>query len=220
MAVTGWRYPGTNSGSNWMNLSNTRADGGGYASWGGGYQTETSDLWATNFDFGAELPANYSVQGVEMQTKAQAYGCNTGFVRSLFPLFGSYGDLLPATPGYPYGQPLESAPTFSTYTYGGSTFTSGGTLTKAIVEDPAFGFYGSWRYYVEYGAYDMIQVDFMRMRIYYTEVTKQTDLAVKDGGVWKTVDPLGVKDGGTWKEPVKFSVRDGGVWKKIYGTEA
>jgi hypothetical protein len=41
---------------------------------------------------------------------------------------------------------------------------------------------------------------------------------VKDGGVWREVDPSGfyVKDGGVWREVAEGWAKDGGVWRQVF----
>jgi len=169
MADTGWKLPGTavanrtiaGSDDDWTGADNIKVDDFSNASVTMGAGAESSGLAASNFDFSA-IPAGATIDGIEAQVGAYTASLSSVSVAALRLILADNSD-----GSVSKHADLTFFNTFpTTDEVGGAADLWSETITRANVQDIDWGFFIGVQ---TSGLGDGGNVDFMQMKVYYTE---------------------------------------------------
>lgn len=159
MAVTAWKSPSANSGSDFTNTTNAYTSDDSYATNGNRAGT------AAFTGFGFSIPDNATIDGVEV-TLEHKVSANTAniilFLRnnsnSTYPFLGDTS---------PTNDKSTSSTTDTTTTFGSSTYLWNASLTPSVVNASDFGVYMSGEPSSPFPSFTY-SLDCIQMRIHYT----------------------------------------------------
>lgn len=171
MVVTDWKSPGTVVSDDlvgtvaWSNPSYAIDDDTNYAKVVGlVYEGKTTYLKATNFGF--EIPTGAVIDGVEALVHHTSFGICDDEVKIVLANT-AIGSTNKAT-GYSTGGAFESV------VYGGSDDLWGESWTASDINSTNLGVVWSGLGFGLGGVGNGVSVDYIRMRVYYTETTTPT----------------------------------------------
>lgn len=212
MAVTDWKYPGTAAsvvvGSDyvdWTNPNNIKADDTSYATISLNKLGISDRLVGSNFGFtNSDVPSGSAINGIEFIIARSSDVANQAFDIYVY-VYKTSTD---------FGSNLSSATKYPTSiteaTYGGATNLCGLTITQAQVVSSDFAIHLGC---TSSNGTSLISVDYIKIRVYYTEGGGGPSPAIKVGGVWKETTSQKIKVGGAWKAISNIKVKVSGVWK-------
>lgn len=168
------------------------------------YDELTELLRASTFDF--SIPGGATIDGVvaEFEKKAdleytEDYECK------ILKQGTEQGDNKAKT-----GVDWPSSDTY--VSYGGASDMWGVTLSPAEVNATNFGVSISATYIGEEGEASILEVDHVRITVYYT-----LPVNINIGDVFKGVTEVKINIGDSWKTVVKVQVNIGDSWKTVFG---
>lgn len=214
MADTGWLFPGTvtvltDHNYAWSNPDNIKVDDTNVASSvlkkSGSY---SHTIIAHNF--GASISSGATIDGIEaIINRRDNVGGSTGTGTGTKDIGLYYynsstaqGSNMSSLSNWPLA--LENA------SYGGATNKWGGTPTRTLVVSSDFGI-GIW---VGAGGNNVTAyINYIKVKIYYTESAGGNIEMVKVGGVWKTITNTMIKVNGVWKNVTSNKIFINDTWK-------
>lgn len=170
MAVTAYKYAGTAanvdnaSGIEWINPDYAKADGTDFSTVAAPSSKKPSDyLTLTNFGFtSSDIPAGSTIDGIEFAINRYFTNANDVFDYEFQLLKAStaHGSNMASAAKWPSSE--------AEATYGGATNLCGGTWAQTDIADSGFGV----RLCIKAtsgGAGTLAYVDYIKLRVYYTE---------------------------------------------------
>jgi len=164
---------------------------------------QTNYLKATNFGF--TIPTGSTIDGIKARVERH---CSTAEGAWTIRLRAVKGGTIQSTD-------MDSSDVWpgsdASITYGGTTNKWGTTWTPAQINAANFGFVLAA--YVETG---IARVDWMNVRIYYTEPPAVENFYVNVGDSWRTATDVYVNVGDIWRDVEYVAVNVGDSWRVIY----
>lgn len=168
MADTGWKFPGTTSGirdsggtESWANPGNIAADDGSVASVTHSGFASSLGLSGTNFDFSV-IPSGSTIDGIE----AQVGDYREALTSALWAETGlALADQSDGTEDK-FSELAAITGSNQTDQMGGASDLWSETIARSDVQDIDWGF---WVRTQDFDNGSTVHIDFMQMKIYYTE---------------------------------------------------